>query len=100
MRKRNKTLRKKCFERDHFTCQKCKLEDKEKKVLEAHHIVPLCMGGKDELSNLIAFCSDCHRFAPNHEDEFYEYLSDECEGTLTILIKAWKKCLEEHGIDK
>lgn len=89
--KRNRTLRKKCFERDKFTCQKCKIQDKEGNNLESHHLIPLYLEGKDELTNLITLCSDCHHFAPNKKEEFEEYVKEECDGTMTTLIKAWKK---------
>lgn len=39
--------------------------------LEAHHIVPLGKGGKDDLSNLVALCPNCHRklhFVPTEAD--------------------------------
>lgn len=29
--------------------------------LETHHIIPLSKGGKDEISNVIALCPNCHR---------------------------------------
>lgn len=93
--KRNSLLRKKCFERDNFTCQKCKIQDKEAKILEAHHITLLGFGGKDELSNLITLCSDCHHFAPNNKEQFYGYMQEECDGTMTTFIKTWKKVLSE-----
>jgi len=91
MKERNQTLRKKVFERDNFTCQKCKTEDKTTKTLEAHHITPLVMEGDDDLDNLITLCNDCHHFAPNKKQEFEEYLKEEMDGTLTTLIKAGNK---------
>lgn len=39
--------------------------------LEIHHIVPLGKGGKDDLSNLVALCPNCHRklhLAPSEAD--------------------------------
>jgi len=96
MKERNQTLRRKTFERDNFTCRKCKLIDKEAKCLEAHHIVPLYNGGKDELDNLITLCNDCHHFAPNTKEEFQEYLKEEMDGTSTTLMKAWQKVRAEH----
>ena len=35
-------------------------------ALEVHHIQPLKMGGKDEYSNLIILCFDCHRRTKLH----------------------------------
>lgn len=66
------------------------------KLLEAHHITPLCFGGKDELDNLITLCLDCHHFAPNNKNDFEEYMKEECTGTMTILIKSINKVRKEH----
>jgi 5-methylcytosine-specific restriction endonuclease McrA len=96
MKKRNQTLKKKVFERDDFICQKCKIQDKTSRILEAHHLVSLCYGGKDELDNLITLCSDCHHFAPNKKKDFDEYMKEECEGTMTTFIKSWGKVRKEH----
>ena len=93
---KRKNLRVKVLKRDNFTCQKCWLQDKMMNVLEAHHMVPLCLDGEDELDNLITLCSDCHHFAPNHKEEFDEYMKEECTGTMTILIKSINKVREEH----
>lgn len=90
MKKRKATLGKKCFERDIFICQKCKIQDLSAKKLEAHHINPLVFGGKDELNNLIILCSDCHHFAPNKKEDFDEYIQEECDGTMTTFFKAFK----------
>ncbi len=96
MKQRNQTLRKKVFERDNFTCQKCKIQDKSSKILEAHHIIPLCRGGRDDFQNIITLCSDCHHFAPDKKEDFEEYMKSECDGTLTTLLSAWKKVRDEH----
>ena len=39
---------------------KCKLCFKESNYLELHHIIPKVRGGKDDESNLIKICSECH----------------------------------------
>lgn len=96
MKERNPILRKKVLERDNFTCQKCKIQDKTAKSLEVHHLIPITFDGKDEINNLITLCSDCHHFAPNTKKEFDEYLNEECDGTMTTLIKAFKKVRLEH----
>lgn len=98
MKQRNQALRRKIFERDNFTCQKCKIQDKTTKILEAHHIIPLYNEGIDELENLITLCFDCHHFAPNNKQEFEEYIKEETDGTLTTLIKAFNKVREEQNI--
>ncbi len=98
MKERNQILRKKVFERDDFTCQKCKIQDKTARILEAHHINPLYLEGKDEMENLITLCFDCHHFAPDNKEEFDKYMQEEMEGTLTILMKAWNKVREENQL--
>jgi|SRR3989338_3486643 len=96
MKKRNQILRKKAFERDNHTCKKCGLQDKEAIRIEAHHIIPLYAGGKDELDNLITLCFDCHHFAPDKKEDFDEYMKEECDGTMTTFLKAWKIVREKH----
>lgn len=96
MRKRNRILRRKVFERDNYTCKKCSLQDREMRQIEGHHVVPLWKGGKNDIDNMITLCSDCHRFVPETKKEFEEYMEEECEGTLTNLVKAFKKAIKEH----
>ena len=98
MKNRNQKLRKKAFERDNFTCQKCKIQDKTTRILEANHINPLVMEGNDNLDNLITLCNDCHHFAPNNKQEFEDYMKEEMDGTFTTLMKAWKKVREEQKL--
>jgi len=97
MKKRNQTLRKDAFKRDKFTCQKCKIQDKTARILEAHHITLLVMGGEDNLDNIITLCGDCHHFAPNDIKEFEEYMKDEMEGFSTTWMKIWKKVMSEQN---
>ena len=98
MKERNQTLRKKVFERDNFTCQKCKIQDKTARILEAHHIIPLFIEGNDDLNNLITLCNDCHHFAPDNKEEFDNYMQEEMDGTFTTLMKAWNKVREEQNL--
>ena len=95
-KKRNPSLRKKCFARDNFICRKCKFEDKTAQKLEVHHIVPLFLGGKDELENLITLCFDCHHFAPDKKEDFENYLQEEMDGTATTFIKILNKIRAEN----
>lgn len=96
MKKRTQRLRKDAFKRDDFTCQKCKIQDKTARILEAHHVTLLAMGGEDNLDNIITLCSDCHHFAPNDIKEFREYMKDEMEGILNMWVKVWKKVMPEQ----
>lgn len=97
MKQRSQLLRRKTFERDNFTCQKCKIEDRTIKILEAHHIILLVMGGKDEINNLITLCKNCHHYAPNDKNEFKEYMEDEMTGFATTLIRITKKVMKENS---
>ena len=94
---RNGSLRLKVINRDNFTCQKCKIQDKSAAILEVHHITPLVMGGQDVLENLITLCKDCHHFAPNNKEEFEDYMKEETDGTLTTLMKAIEKVRKENS---
>ena len=97
---RDQSLKKKAFERDDFICQKCKVQDKKARILEAHHIFPLFVNGEDNLNNIITLCSDCHHFAPDNKQEFEEYIKEEMEGTLTVLMQAWKKACDNGIVDE
>jgi len=59
-------------------------------------MVPLFIGSKDELINIITLCNNCHHFAPNKNEDFDKYMESECNGTFTTLLKAWEKVREEH----
>lgn len=64
-------IRKQCYERDNYTCQKCgiKCVSKDKKMLnktiQAHHIIPWRISNDDSLENLITYCVKCHRIVEN-----------------------------------
>ena len=47
---------------DHY-CQNCGLGNRK---LHAHHIVPLAVGGSNELSNLACLCAECHELIHPH----------------------------------
>ena len=100
MEERKQSLRKKCLERDSFTCQKCKLEDFSRKKLEMHHIKPLYLGGKDELENVIMLCNPCHKYAPDDEIKFKEYIAFETDGTATVLLKLIEEVKEKEIFQK
>ena len=49
-------------ERDSFTCQRCgKKEDPKHLTFQVHHIRPKCLGGSNDLNNLILTCPFCHK---------------------------------------
>lgn len=45
--------------RFHYECAICGLKDKE--CAELHHIIPLGMGGRNDIDNLVCLCANCHR---------------------------------------
>ncbi|MFC1801045.1 HNH endonuclease [Nanoarchaeota archaeon] len=91
VQKLSKTIRNSILKRDDFACQKCKVKDKSGKSFEIHHIKPVVFGGTDSEDNLITLCSVCHKFAPNKESEFKEYMESECDGQLTTMVRAFGK---------
>ncbi|MGH2924728.1 MAG: HNH endonuclease [Solirubrobacterales bacterium] len=52
-----KSLRARALLRDGGRCVVCGTT----RQLEAHHVVPVAKGGRDELVNLETRCEDCHR---------------------------------------
>lgn len=67
--KRNKSLIKLVFNRDIGLCRCCGF-----RADQIHHIIPLIYGGKDEVTNMIAICDECHRYSPDTKKEFKEYM--------------------------
>lgn len=67
----SRRLRAQVFERNGFTCQMCgigagdPIGDGRNTRLHVGHIKDRSHGGKDELSNLRALCSDCNQGAKN-----------------------------------
>lgn len=51
-----RALRLAVFERDGWRCALCR----ERKPLQAHHILPRSAGGKNVVENLASLCNDCH----------------------------------------
>lgn len=67
----SRRLRAQVFDRNGFTCQMCGIgagdptDDGRPARLHVGHIKDRSHGGKDELSNLRALCSDCNQGAKN-----------------------------------
>ncbi len=59
------TLRKHVYERDKGVCQVCG-EWTAPEIYECGHVIDRCVGGLDELSNLVAMCICCNRLKPEH----------------------------------
>lgn len=56
-------LRKQVLIRDKYTCQGYNCNKKER--LNVHHIVPVSLGGKNKLTNLVTLCIECHQKTHN-----------------------------------
>jgi 5-methylcytosine-specific restriction protein A len=65
-------IKKLIIERDKNICQSCMKECPEFKA-QVHHITPVSAGGKDEDSNLILLCSDCHTTV--HKNDWKQYVN-------------------------
>jgi 5-methylcytosine-specific restriction endonuclease McrA len=63
-----RTIRKEALKRDGFKCQACGAHNCR---LEAHHVVPVCVGGANELDNLTVLCVPCHKQAHRTWDEYF-----------------------------
>ena len=50
------------LERDGHRCRACG----KRHGLDVHHVVMRSLGGKDDASNLIALCHDCHESVHGH----------------------------------
>jgi len=63
-------LRFKVFYRDNFKCQLCgrcvSTKFNGDRKIQCHHILPIRLGGRHELSNLVTLCRRCHEFI--HEE--------------------------------
>lgn len=53
-----------CIDEAYTCCWRCGSERK----LQRCHIVPASRGGKDDPSNLVLLCEDCHKEGPNVDD--------------------------------
>jgi hypothetical protein len=67
-------LRRRTYERDEYTCQRCGRQsgpdgDADFPV-HAHHVVPLSVGGSTRLRNLVTLCPPCHGVQHPDNDEF------------------------------
>lgn len=56
-----------------------------------HHIVYRSAGGKDETSNLVTLCGNCHEAEHRHRLQIVERSTDGADGPLSF----WRK--DEHG---
>lgn len=50
------------LKRDRHQCRACS----QKHGLDVHHVIMRSLGGKDDSTNLIALCRDCHQSVHGH----------------------------------
>jgi 5-methylcytosine-specific restriction endonuclease McrA len=59
--------------RDRFQCKRCGVAGPPRQpsgpTLIAHHLVPIRWGGRNELSNLITLCPNCHQLVETRNRE-------------------------------
>lgn len=54
-------LRQQAMTRDKYLCQPCLGKGQVTAATEVDHVMSKAKGGKDEMGNVQAICSDCHR---------------------------------------
>lgn len=66
----NPAFRKKIIKAKSSACSNCKSEEN----IEYHHIVPLVLGGTNNMSNITALCHKCHK-AAHYGRHIHHYLN-------------------------
>lgn len=74
-RRNNEKLRELTLIRDEYICKQCNEVFIESK-LECDHIIPLSMGGKDDLRNTQTLCIPCH--SEKTKKEIVRYGKKDC----------------------
>ena len=64
-------VRKYVFERDRNQCQSCGKTDRETQ-LTIDHIIPLALGGTNDISNLQTLCNTCNSQKKHHLDPRFQ----------------------------
>lgn len=74
-----------CFQRDHFTCQRCGYEAQRMfdGTLNADHIIPRSRGGQTVLENLQTMCVPCHKQKTRAEANAWKRKPERHPGILT-----------------
>lgn len=78
------------YKRDRWRCRHCKsMSD----GLTAHHIIFRSQGGKDELTNLICLCWNCHRAVHDRNLEIEIHGMTENDVRVVFIRKnGWSPC--------
>lgn len=85
----SKKIRFEVFKRDNFKCQYCGKQVPDI-VLEVDHIVPVCEGGTNIISNLVTSCYDC-----NHGKSGNKIQNKICRDDIKELTKQMKNKQEQ-----
>lgn len=64
-RKISPKLRSKVLKRDNYTCQHCGKTVEDGVKLEIDHMIPVSLGGTDDIDNLQVLCMECNRGKSN-----------------------------------
>jgi 5-methylcytosine-specific restriction endonuclease McrA len=60
-------VRKYVYQRDNYRCQSCG-QSENNTQLSIDHIIPLALGGSNDISNLQTLCLSCNRRKKHHLD--------------------------------
>ncbi|MEB3338222.1 MAG: HNH endonuclease, partial [Leptolyngbyaceae bacterium] len=63
--------RKYIFERDRYQCQSCGQTNAETE-LNVDHIIPLALGGANDISNFQTLCRSCNQAKKHHLDPRFQ----------------------------
>ena len=86
MIKRNVHLLTKCYRRGVRECESC--GETNRRSLTADHIIPLSIGGSNELDNIRVLCRSCHQVITNqYREARLTQITD--DGQITT-VNSWR----------
>ena len=62
-------LRDEVMSRDDYVCQECARNGRLTPATEVDHIINIASGGTDNMTNLEAICSNCHKIKTQNESK-------------------------------